>query len=128
MTRRWTLESKGRPMTANTYRNLHHRVRADHNREVRGMWKILAMAAKVPPLGRATIDVHPLVKGGQLPDVAACAPDVKAAIDGLVDAGVLPDDTPEYLPSVTFHAPQKAGRDALLLVISEKALVLGATS
>ena len=32
---------------------------------------------------------------------------VKAAIDGLVDAGVLPDDTPKTVRSLTMMAPRK---------------------
>jgi hypothetical protein len=43
---------------------------------------------------------------------------VKAAIDGLVDAGVIQDDTPEFLPKILFCAPEK-GREALRLVIIE---------
>jgi hypothetical protein len=51
-----------------------------------------------------------------LQDVAACNPAVKAAIDGLVDAGIVPDDSPAYLRSVEFLAPMK-GRDALTLYV-----------
>lgn len=39
---------------------------------------------------------------------------VKAAIDGLVDAGVLPGDTPRHLRSLVQHAPVR-GADALVL-------------
>jgi hypothetical protein len=35
----------------------------------------------------------------------------KAAIDGLVDAGVLPGDGPEVIRSITFLAPTKVGKD-----------------
>jgi hypothetical protein len=44
-------------------------------------------------------------------DTGACFPAVKAAIDGLVDAGVLPGDTGEYVPSITFLAPTRIGKD-----------------
>jgi len=35
---------------------------------------------------------------------------VKAAIDGLVDAGVIPGDTPDYVLSLTMMAPRIANR------------------
>jgi hypothetical protein len=45
---------------------------------------------------------------------------VKAAIDGLVDAGVLDDDDPRHLVSLTFEAVRICGRDGLELVIVEE--------
>jgi hypothetical protein len=38
-------------------------------------------------------------------DVCAEALAVKAALDGIVDGGVLPDDNPEYVRSVLFLSP-----------------------
>jgi hypothetical protein len=35
-------------------------------------------------------------------DVGACMPAVKAAIDGIVDAGILEDDGPEFVVELTF--------------------------
>ncbi len=115
----YTIERPGRPMTMNRYRTLHYRVWGEHNRTVRGEWKLLTKAAKVPALDAITVTAQPLIKGGQVADCGACAPDVKAAIDGVRDAGVIVDDTPRYLRSITFLPPLKAGRDALQLVITE---------
>ena len=55
-----------------------------------------------------------------MPDVAACYPTVKAAIDGLVDAGVVPDDGPFNVTRITFRAPQVAQREGLRLRICEE--------
>lgn len=41
-------------------------------------------------------------------DTGNCYPSFKAALDGLVDAGVLPDDTPAHVLSLKFYAPRKA--------------------
>lgn len=41
-------------------------------------------------------------------DTGNCYGSVKAALDGLVDAGVLPDDTPAHVLSLRFNAPRKA--------------------
>ena len=64
------------------------------------------------------IEVEVWQKGGRLQDVAACNPAVKAGIDGLVDAGIIVDDSPEYLKSIKFFAPQK-GKNSLVLHIKE---------
>jgi hypothetical protein len=50
-------------------------------------------------------------------DTAACFPAAKAAIDGLVDSGLITDDTPDIVKTITFHAP-RTGRDGLVLIIS----------
>jgi hypothetical protein len=44
-------------------------------------------------------------------DTGACYPAVKAAIDGLVDAGVLPGDTGLHVASITFLAPVRVAKD-----------------
>lgn len=52
-------------------------------------------------------------------DVAACLPCVKAGIDGLVLAGLLPDDTPEFVRSLTFRAPEyQKGIEALVITLT----------
>ena len=52
----------------------------------------------------------------------ACAPAVKAALDGIVDAGVLPDDGPAFVWAVTYRAPFRSARkqNALILTITEE--------
>lgn len=44
---------------------------------------------------------------GGLGDAAGHFPVAKAAIDGLVDAKVLPDDSPAYVAWTRLHAPTK---------------------
>ena len=63
------------------------------------------------------ITVHQTQAKGTLPDTMASAPTVKAAIDGLVDAGVIPDDTGKHLAAVTFLPPVKGDKDTLTLRI-----------
>lgn len=50
-------------------------------------------------------------------DVGACLVSYKAALDGVVLAGVLPDDSPVFVRSVKFTAPVYAGRDALIITL-----------
>ena len=44
-----------------------------------------------------------LVEGRKAQDIGACFPAAKAALDGLVDAGGLPDDSPEYVRELAFQ-------------------------
>lgn len=68
---------------------------------------------------RAKITVEVMMRH-PVADTGACYPAVKAAIDGLVDAGVLPGDTGAHVPSITFLAPIRVGKDqqeSLTLVV-----------
>lgn len=106
-----------RPWTTNAERRLNRYRRAELVREWRQAFNLLARAAKIPHLERVHITVQPEQKSGVLQDVAACNPAAKAAIDGLVDAQVIKDDSPDYLTHVTFNQPIR-GRNALTLIIT----------
>ncbi len=55
-----------------------------------------------------------------LADTGGHFPVAKACIDGLVDAGVIPDDGPEYVTQLTFKAPQiDGGEDRAMLIVKE---------
>lgn len=77
---------------------------------------LLAKYTKIPRLVWARIVVTPHQARGKLQDVAACAPAAKAAIDGIVDAGVLPDDSSRYVTSIEFRTPER-GSDKLVIEI-----------
>ena len=119
--RAWTLVDNGaRPLTVNAVAKLHRQQWATHTRQVRETWAWLAIAAQVPHLERARVTVTPLHRDRRSPqDVAACAPEAKAAIDGLVDAGVLDDDNSEFLVELAFRPPDVCGLDGLRLTIEE---------
>ena len=57
--------------------------------------------------------IHP---GHVLPDAGAVFPTVKAAIDGLVDAGGVPDDSPDWITALTLRAPRLAARPPLVRI------------
>jgi hypothetical protein len=109
-------DTGARPLTVNVARTLHHQTWGTRNRETRGRWHYLALEAKVPRLERIAVEVLPLHADRRSPqDVAACAPAAKAAIDGLVDAGVLADDDAPHLASITFLPPEVGGVDGMAL-------------
>lgn len=120
----WILvDDRGRPLTVNGARTFHHHKWAAVNRENRGYWWALALHHQVPRLEVARVVIAPLHRNHASPqDVAACAPAAKAAIDGLVDAGVLPNDDPVHLRSVTFLPPIiVAGVDGLAMLVEDGA-------
>ena len=121
--RRWLIVEPDpeRPLTLNALVNMHRQQWSNHTREVRGRWHLLAVEAGVPHLERARFTVLPLHKNMASPqDVAACAPEFKAALDGLVDAGVLDDDGPDYVTAATFLPPLRGcGHNGMAVLIEE---------
>lgn len=115
----WSIRSEGaRPLTVNAVAKMHRQQWATHTRETRGRWHLLALEAEVRRVEACTITATPLHKDRRSPqDVAACAPEVKAAVDGLIDAGLLDDDSPDRLLSIQFLPPDVCGVDGLQLRI-----------
>lgn len=118
--REWTLTYNARPWTCNAERNMHHYKRAALIKEWRQAAFLLCKEAKVPPLEAIEVDVIPyLVSKGRPQDIGAAYPSYKALQDGVVDAGVIPDDSPRYVKKVTFYAPVASKFNALVLVLRE---------
>jgi hypothetical protein len=115
----WTITFDARPWTSNQDVKLHHYERARRIKEWREAFRVLALVAKVPPLERVGITAQPYYKRtqGKHPDPSSCAPATKAAIDGLVDASVVPDDGPRYVAWVKY-LPAVMGAPADALAVS----------
>jgi hypothetical protein len=111
---------EARPMLVNeeTKKGSYH-ARAAMRREWREQFWALAVMDNIGPQPPSGVTVRHYKAKGTLPDVAACLPSVKAAIDGLVDAGLWPNDTGEWVRSVTFEAPahDRERGDAVELVL-----------
>jgi hypothetical protein len=124
MDRSWTLTYRNRPWTLNDERSGGKRGkggrygRAELTREWREYFCQAAHVEHVRPLRHIDVEVLQLCRDRRLPDVGACLPAVKAAIDGLVDAGVIPDDGPKFVHSLLFTPPRTVGYDALSLRVS----------
>jgi crossover junction endodeoxyribonuclease RusA len=117
--RQWEVSHDQRPLPANAYRRQHFQVRARYDREWRNSFGWRARQERVPALKAAIVTVYQVCRRPPLPDVGACFETAKAAIDGLVDAGVLPDDDPAHLVALNFVAPTRGETDRLILVIEE---------
>jgi hypothetical protein len=121
--RRWSLTHYDDILTVNKERSTHWSTRSSVVKAWRDAFAWLALTSKLPTngsVGPCHIDAVPLTarRSGRQ-DVGACLPVVKAAIDGLVDAGVWPDDTPDHVLSIRFWPQQKASDQGVRIVISE---------
>ncbi|MDH6277494.1 crossover junction endodeoxyribonuclease RusA [Aurantimicrobium minutum] len=88
--------------------------------------KVRRVAAKesahIPALGKCRVQLVWLVLDNRRRDVDNVVPTLKAMCDGLVDAGLVPDDTPEYmmkLMPVIHKVDREFGPAKLQLIIEE---------
>ena len=105
-----------RPITTNAERAGNRWGRAETTKEWREAFAWIARKEHVPRMRWINVTVQPFQKRGRLQDTAACNPSAKAAIDGLVDAGVVPDDSGEFVRQITF-LPCVRGDDQLTIII-----------
>jgi len=113
-------DDRGRPYTVNQVAKDGRWGWQAHTKATREFWGWLGVEARVRAahLEQVTIEVTPLHRDARSPqDIGACAPHVKAAIDGLVDAGLIPDDNPKHLRLLTYHPPRICGIDGMELVV-----------
>lgn len=89
----WRIELPVGTFLLNDNQRLHHRRKAEYIELIRRASGSAARAAKLPTLQRIHVFyvVHPK-PGIRRRDPGNWSPTAKAAIDGLVDAGVVPDD------------------------------------
>lgn len=100
----WILIYDGeRPWTVNAERKMHYHTRAKKVRVYREAFYYLAADAGLPQLESMCIEATPVLGDNRLQDTAACNGAVKAAIDGLVDFGIVPDDSNEWLKWIKFY-------------------------
>ena len=81
----------------------HWATKARHTRVIRDMAWILAKAERVRLMPAATLEVVTKWPDRRVRDAENIAPTSKAAVDGCVQAGLLTDDSSQYLKSVTFR-------------------------
>lgn len=114
----YELTKVGKILTVNAERAANRWVRAEFVKEWRTEfgWR----SKTVPKMAWFSVVAMPFQQRGRLQDVGACLPAVKAAIDGLVDRGVVPDDDARYVRSIVFHPPQRGENGLTILVRGPK--------
>lgn len=112
----------GRPPTHNAERRKHWSS-ANHLSET---WRLEGRlrARTLTPFDPTRKVVIEVAQGctKNLPDPGSSYDVVKAIIDGLVDGGLLKDDSPKYVDRLTFLAPVKGQRDQLVIMITQEGL------
>jgi hypothetical protein len=101
-------------------------------KQEQGQWKLRKELAKWQKIGHDLPEKHePLMPPvrvvvrhyrshrGAMPDTGAPILAVKAPIDGVVEAGLLPNDKPETVRKLTFLAPEVTGKHGLGVVFVE---------
>lgn len=102
----------------NQERSWHYQQRAKAAKEWRDAFKELTIQAGIPRVKAIKVVATPFLRG-RVQDIGNCYPAAKAAVDGIVDAGVIPDDTPEYFTMLAFKPPVHGKVDALELLVIE---------
>ena len=96
----------------------HWAKRAPRTRYWRNRAYVEARRAKVPPMDRAHIAVTFHKTTNRPYDPANLYPTAKAIVDGLVDAGVLPDDDKEHLVGPDMRAGGVIGNRQIVVTIT----------
>jgi crossover junction endodeoxyribonuclease RusA len=117
--RTWTVELPAGLPLLNANRRQHHFVKARLTKAIRDAAHIFALADRIPGLKRAHIVVEYRPPDRRHRDVHNLYPSAKAAVDGLVDAGVLPDDSDEYLTGPDMRPGDVTPGGQLVLHITE---------
>lgn len=114
--------------TTNKERSMHHFARAALVKPAREASKLLTLTAMRNNKLRAfDVPVHveffpTQARRGSLADTANHLPPCKAVLDGIVDAGLIVDDTPEYVLSQRFWPPIKDQETGVGVMITPTAV------
>jgi hypothetical protein len=119
--RSWTLTHTGeRAWTLNTERRWSPFERARRTSSWRQAFAVLSAVRGIPQLDRIRVTAWPMLASRRgLCDTGAVFPSVKAAVDGLRDAGVVEDDGPDRVVELTMRAPVVGDVDGLVVVVEE---------
>jgi crossover junction endodeoxyribonuclease RusA len=100
---------------------LNHYAKARITKDIRTEAGWLARSTKIPALEKCRVEITWVVPDGRRRDEDNPAPSAKAVYDGLVDAGVVKDDTPEYMEKLTVKIEQVAGQRSWFVTVYEVA-------
>ncbi|MFC3980204.1 hypothetical protein [Streptosporangium jomthongense] len=116
--RTWTITLPAGLQVMNANKRIHHMQRVKLTRTLREAGKAAAEAAQIPQLARAHVFGVFSPPDRRRRDVGNLYPSFKAMIDGLVDAGVLPDDDDRHLvgPDMRIGPVVKGGQLQLLVI------------
>jgi crossover junction endodeoxyribonuclease RusA len=114
----WELVGPWRSLPLSLNDRGHWAPRARRVAEVRSWASWAARAARIPPLTHATVGLVWYVPDRRRRDADNAAGTSKPAADGLVDAGVVPDDAPEYMTMLMPRVVYRRGKGGVSLRVS----------
>lgn len=100
--REWAFQMSGirPPLSLNdSHGNRYAKARIVKSVREEASWR--ARSARIPRLAKCRVQIEWVVTNNRRRDEDNPAPSAKAVYDGLVDAGIVPDDTPEFMEKVT---------------------------
>lgn len=105
--------------TVNGGNSMHWRKRGRLVKTARKAGRIYAKQAKIPAYEWAIIRAKPIQsqRGGQIADVGGHYPVIKAVVDGLVDAGVFTNDTPDIVRDIRQSPPIRGKTTGIALAL-----------
>lgn len=115
----WTLDLgyTKPPISANS--RMHWAQRSKITRQIRSRTAALAVEHCVPALGRCDVSLYYRPRDSRRRDADNLVPILKAACDGLVDAGIVPDDVPAFMRKrMPVIVPADRTNPALFIVIA----------
>lgn len=118
--RTWRIEFPARQELLNANQRLHWAPKNRITQQIRSDAFLLARAAKIPPLDRIRVDAIYEPPDRRRRDAGNYYPTYKAAIDGLVDAGVVGDDDSKHVDGPFMRIaddPHPGGR--IVLIVTE---------
>lgn len=119
--RQWTvpLPYSVPPLQGNQRHHHHKRARLVRKLRAEAGWAV--RGARVPRLTRCRVELHYAPRDARRRDADNLWPTHKSVCDGVVDAGVVPDDTPQWMdkPTPILHPPEPGGQGRLWLVITD---------
>lgn len=120
MTRPLELVHHAKVVSLNAERSAHWTKRHELTQSWREAFYFLALQARHDPFEKpVVITAQPYQAKNTLADAGNALPSVKAGVDGIVDAGLLPDDSPDWVSALLLMAP-KRGDDGLVLYLVEE--------
>ena len=121
----WTLTlPTSRPLSMNDRE--HWRVKAQRVAEVREAVAYLARAEGIPQLKHPRVTLHYSPRDSRRRDVENLVPTSKAAVDGLVHAGVLQDDdAAHFTPTMPVLCDPNGAKGRLWIVVEEPCPLCG---
>lgn len=98
----WEITYPDRPVSMNQYIRMSYWQIAEVRSQWRKAFMVCARNARIPHLGACEISAWCILPNkAHWQDIGNCYPSVKWAIDGLVDAGVIRDDSQLYVRKIT---------------------------